>query len=288
MQHNDDSPKREDSPKRSRPSLLTPAQQAEADRHRILSQLETGKAGKPAVRRKKSLVWVGAGALAVAIAVIFGVWANHDDAGDAHLAAVSAAATGGSAVPAPAPAVPAAAAAQTASSDVSADEVLSSAAPAAVIQEDRAAQAQDKKQSLGEMLENNSEAAVSPAAGKHDPNMLSSALETPSANAAASQPAHKAVVKEKPKAKPATVAKTPRPKEKEKTTPEEENDIALLAALVAHTQSEERRAEPPKKPRVSLDEQLNQCRKLSKTKAAQCHERVCEGRSKTGGCKVKE
>lgn len=287
MQHNDDSPKP------SRPSLLTPAQQAEADRHRILSQLETGKVGKPTTRRKGwKPVWIGAGVLALAVAVMAGLWINQDYESDAHIAAVSAAAAGTAAGAAPArPAASvdttSASAAPSASGEVSSDEVLSSAAPAAVIQEDRAAQAQDKKQSLGEMLENNSEAAVSPAAGKHDPSMLSSALEKPSAGAAPQSP-HKAAAKEKPKAKPATVAKAPRPKEKEKTSPEEENDIALLAALVAHTQSEERRAEPPKKPRLSLDEQLNQCKKLSKTKAAQCHERVCEGRSKTGGCKGKE
>lgn len=53
-----------------RPSLLTPAQQAEADRNRILTKLEHGKAnpGFGARGRGRGLVWGGAGVLALVLA----------------------------------------------------------------------------------------------------------------------------------------------------------------------------------------------------------------------------
>lgn len=53
-----------------RPSLLTPAQQAEADRNRILTKLEHGKAnpGFGARGRGRGLIWGGAGVLALVLA----------------------------------------------------------------------------------------------------------------------------------------------------------------------------------------------------------------------------
>ncbi|KQQ44366.1 hypothetical protein ASF61_21755 [Duganella sp. Leaf126] len=253
--------------------MLTPAQQAEADRQRILSQLESGKAGAPAVRRKRPrTLWLGAAVVCLAIAVIAGLWwwSDADSAPNPSSATAAAADTP-------------AAAGNSAASDVSSEEVLASAPPAAVIQEDHAARAQDKQQSLSDMLDTPAHASDKP-----NGNELSKALESPSGPPAAAP--HKPATSDKPKHKPKTnptVAKSPRAEEKTKTSPEEENDVALLAALVAHTQSE-READPaPAKPRrLSLDEQIAQCNKFSKTKAAHCRERVCDGRSKTGACKV--
>ena len=94
--------------------------------------------------------------------------------------------------------------------------------------------------------------------------------------------AAKPVHKPKPKPAPKETKKAPA---EPATMPEQESDIALLSALVAHAQVAER-AEAPKKPKLSLKEQLAQCKKFGKTKAAECRERVCQGRTKTGDCKV--
>jgi hypothetical protein len=254
--------------------LLTPAQQEEADRNRILSTLESGGgAGKPAAKRGPSryaLAAMGLGVLALAAGV--GMWVTRETAHDDAMATVVAASKEAPPAPAAATVPPPAAAAE-----VSADEVLASAAPAAVINEDRAAQqAPEKQQSLSEMLNAGGEPA--PKAG-HD--VISKALETPSAGAAPKSAAKPAP---KPKPKPAAKEVKKAPSEPA-TTPEQESDIALLSALVAHAQAAER-AEAPKKPKLSVKEQLAQCKKLSKSKAAHCHERVCEGRTKTGDCKV--
>jgi len=266
--------RKDESPKSSRPSLLTPAQQEEADRNRILSTLESGSgAAKPAAKRGRArLVWAGLGVALLAAAVGIGTWVTREAAQSDVMSSVAAASK--DLPPAPAPAAPAPAAAE-----VSADEVLASAAPAAVINDDRAAQeAPVKQESLSEMLNAGGEPAAKPG---HD--VLSKALETPSAGAPApAKSAAKPAPKPKPKPAPKETRKAPA---EPATTPEQESDIALLSALVAHAQAAER-AEAPKKPRLSLKEQLAQCKKFGKTKAAECRERICEGRTKTGDCKV--
>lgn len=270
--------RKDESPKTGRPSLLTPAQQAEADRNRILSTLESGGVVKPS--RKPARRWpliAVLGIVGLALLVGAGVWAARDAGRDELLASGEATVT------------PAAAATAASPAEVSADEVLA-AAPAATINEDRAAQAAPEKQeSLSDMLSAN----TAPAKSDHDE--LSKALEsTPAAPVAkaapksAPRPAHADTVKRVEKAKPKPAAKSDITVAREpKTTPEQENDIALLSALVAHTQSLEP-AEAPKKVRLSLKEQLAQCKKLVKSKAEQCRERVCDGRSQAGECKVKK
>lgn len=264
--------RKDESPKPSRPSLLTPAQQEEADRNRILSTLESGVgAGKPAAKRGPSryaMAAMGLGVLVLAAGV--GTWVMRETARDEVMTTVVAASKEAPPTPTVAPAPPPAAPAE-----VSADEVLASAAPAAVINDDRATQqVPEKQQSLSEML--NAGGQPAPKAG-HD--VISKALETPSAS---SKIAAKPVPKPKPKPVVKEVKKAP---SEPATTPEQESDIALLSALVAHAQAAER-AEAPKKAKLSVKEQLAQCKKLSKSKAAHCHERVCEGRTKTGDCKV--
>ena len=286
MQHKDESGRS------SKPSLLTPAQQAEADRNRILSQLETGKAGKPAVRRARSRgAMIGAAVAVLALAAGIG-WMMQGRDADRQLAAVAAAgkddvaragtgAAGAAGTAVAATATPAGTdtASDTAAATTGAATPSDAAAPAAVIQEDKVAQAQDKEQSLSDMLDEGGTPV------KADHAALANTLEaTPAAaKTAASRTQQKVVAKEKAKPKSTTVAKAPREPE---ATPEQENDIALLSALITHAQAEERAA-APKKPRVPLKEQLAQCKKLGGAKAAQCHERVCDGRSKTGECKVR-
>jgi hypothetical protein len=265
--------RKDDNPKTGRPSLLTPAQQAEADRNRILSTLESGGLVKPSRKplRGRPLI-IGGGVVALALLIGVGVWVARDAAQDQSLLAAAA-------VPpatAPTPASPA---------EVSADEVLA-AAPAATINDDPAARtAPQKQESLRDMLDANS----APAKSDHDE--LSKALESTPAVAraapkAAPKPAHADTAKrvEKAKPKPAAKAETKAAREP-KNTPEQENDIALLSALVAHTQTLEA-PETPAKVKPSLKQQLAQCKKFGKTKAEQCRERVCDGRSKTAECKV--
>ena len=269
--------RKDESPKPSRPSLLTPAQQEEADRNRILSTLESGSgAAKPAATRGRSpLVWAGLGIALLMIAVGIGTYVTRESAHSEVMTSVAAASKElpPASAPAPAPAAPA---------EVSADEVLASAAPAAVINDDRAAQqAPVKQESLSEMLNAGGEPAVAAAKPGHD--VLSKALETPSAGAPA--PA-KSAAKPVPRPKPKPVVKeTKKAPAEPATTPEQESDIALLSALVAHAQAAEK-AEAAKKPKLSLKEQLAQCKKFGKTKAAECRARICEGRTKTGDCKV--
>ncbi|SEN05843.1 hypothetical protein SAMN05428959_1012 [Duganella sp. CF517] len=266
--------RKDESPKPSRPSLLTPAQQEEADRNRILSTLESGGgAGKPAAKRGRSrLAWAALGVAMLAIAVGIGTYVTREKAHSEVMTSVAAASKDlpPAAAASPAPAVAA---------EVSADEVLASAAPAAVINDDAAAQqAPAKQESLSEMLNAGGEPAAKPS---HD--VLSKALETPSAGAPApAKSAAKPV--QKPKPKPAAKESKKAPAEPA-TTPEQESDIALLSALVAHAQAAEK-AEAAKKPRLSVKEQLAQCKKFGKTKAAECRARICEGRTKTGDCKV--
>jgi hypothetical protein len=211
----------------------------------------------------------------LALLAAFGLWFTKEAAHDELLASIAE-----SSKDVPPPAAPVVTPQQTApaptAAEVSADEVLASAAPAATINDEHPAQqAPEQQQSLSEMLNSGGVAAPKPT---HD--VLSKALETPSAGAA-----HKSAPKPAPKPKPKPVAKEAKnlPTEPPNSV-EQENDIALLSALVAHAQAVEQ-SSAPKKPKLSLKEQLAQCKKFTKSKAAQCRERICEGRSKSTECK---
>jgi cytoskeletal protein RodZ len=274
--------RKDDSPKPSRPSLLTPAQQEEADRNRILSTLESGGAGKPVIKRRSRSPWawavLGVGGLALLAA--FGMWFTREAAHDELLASIAESSK--DVQPPPQAAVVSAQQAATVppTGEVSADEVLASAASAATINDEHPAQqASEKQQSLSEMLNAGGQPAPKPT-----PDVLSKALETPSAGSAPKSPP-KSSPKPAPKPKPKPVVKEGKnlPTEPPNSV-EQENDIALLSALVAHAQAVEQ-ASAPKKPKLSLKEQLAQCKKFTKSKAAQCRERICEGRSKSNECK---
>jgi hypothetical protein len=284
--------RKDESPRPSRPSLLTAEQQAEAERNRILSTLEPGgAAARPAPRSGRArLVWGGLGAL---LLLAGGGWLARD-AGQEQRLSTMATATAGEALlaspganPPPPPSTP---------PEVSSAEVL--AAPAATINEEGAAH--EKQASLADML---SAGASSAPAAKADGGLLGKALDKPSpaprsaaatSRADSGKPAPKAAPKSAPKPAPKQVGRQaakplPVPKAAAKarpardTTPEQDSDIALLSALVAHAQAT---AEAPTKPRLGLAEQLAQCKAFGKTKAAQCRARICDGRSKSGECKL--
>jgi hypothetical protein len=266
----------------------------EAERNRILSNLEGGGAAARGAARPRARWWVGIGLGALAL-VAGGAWLADGDAGDtpAEPAVVAAA-------PAPAKAAPAPA-----------------AAPAATINDvgHAAAAPPPKQQSLKEML-----SAPSTPAPKASADVLSKALEsppaptrTPRAAAGRSDEANKklaqarierkhaeaqaklkkkAQAKEKEQAK--AVAKT-RAKAEAKTRAEArakanarkkkaepDSDVTLLQALVAHAQAH---PEPARRP--GIEAQLKQCEQSGKDGAAEsCRARVCAGRAGTdAACK---
>jgi hypothetical protein len=267
-----------------RPSLLSAEQQAEADRHRILSSLDTKPGAKaaaatsaasaaPAKGRNGLMVWgaLGVGALAVVGGAL--AWMASTPADEA--SAIAAA-------PAPAPAAVASAAPVAAAPP--AEPEVSTAA----ILEDTAAvspPAEGKLPALKEMLEG----PAKPASG-HDE--LKQALERPSAKAPAPALAHvdrkpehkadkadkaeklklaqKAAAKEKAVAKAKAEAKQP------------DNDVTLLAALMAHLQTR-----PPVKKTSSPADQLKTCKQYNAAGEEQCRARLCAADAKKEPeCKV--
>ncbi|WP_157792402.1 hypothetical protein [Janthinobacterium sp. GW458P] len=228
---------------------MTPAQQAEADRSRILNHLEGGGRPAPVPREgRRSGRWaVWGGMLAGALLLLAtGAWlGQRETAAQAEPALASTA---------PAPETPA-----VASAPVTA---------AASIREEEQALPQ---QSLSEMLGAGMPAPVSaPVPSPRD--VLSQALETPQKSA------RKAAPPKKPPAKPLKPAAPAKPA----TTPEQENDVALLAALVSHAQA----GTAPKKAAPSLQAQLLQCSKLRPAAADGCRQRTCAGRVDKPLCKA--
>lgn len=258
MRSNDDSPRPS-----TRPSLLTPAQQAEADRNRILTKLEGGKSAVPDTGKHggRLAAW---SAMAVAALLLLGAgaWlgqrdgATTSDAAETEAASVRPAAAVAKPVTTTTPEAPAAA------------NINEEAPP--------------PRQSLSEMLGAGTPAEASKAAPAAS-DILSRALETPASSAP--KPGHAPL--KKPVAKPARPA-TPANKA---TTPEQDNDVALLAALLSHTSRTQQAPAPtktpaPKKTTPSLQAQLQQCGKLKHQAAGQCVARVCARRADNQQCKA--
>jgi hypothetical protein len=221
----------------SRPSLLSAAQQAEADRNRILTNLEGSAAGKPS--RGRTALVAGIGLLALAAAG--GAWFGADTMQAANQAGPASTPVATVLATAPAPA-----------------DVL---APAAATIHDE--QAPQHRPTLDDMLNSRPETAPGTTA-----NVLSNALEAPSkakpaAPKAGNTASKNTASKEKPLRKPAP------PKQ------ESDSDVALLAALLVHTQ-----ANMPT--RASALAQLKQCGKMSAPEAEQCRVRVCDARQVPG------
>jgi len=136
------------------------------------------------------------------------------------------------------------------------------------------------QQSLSEMLDAGATAtAATAAAGNaraaHPDDVLSKALETPSPPPAAVKPAVKAL---RPAAKKPPVkgpAATPARRA-------EDSDVALLSALLAHTQA----APVPKKTASGLRTQLQQCATLKRDAAGACRARACQGHAGNAQCKA--
>ncbi|WP_161911724.1 hypothetical protein [Janthinobacterium sp. Ant5-2-1] len=253
MRTHDDSPRLP-----ARPSLLTQAQQAEADRNRILTTLEGGNTGSSARSRRGRLsLRAGMGAAAALLLLVAaGVWLGQrgERAGDDDGLAAPFSLPIASAVEAP----PAAASIH--------DEAPSGAAV--------------PQQSLSDMLDAGAAATAATAAARnasaaHPGDVLSKALETPSPPAAAVKQTARAA---RPAAKK-TPAKVPTATPARRA---EDSDIALLSALLAHAQA----APAPKKTAAGLRAQLRQCAALKRDAAVACHARACQGHGDNAQCQA--
>ncbi|WP_426322089.1 hypothetical protein [Pseudoduganella sp. R-43] len=190
--------------------------------------------------------------LLIAVALAFVSFGGSEPAAET-VAAAAAPATAPASAAATAPAAaPAGAAEQPAQpADNSPLGALNAPQVAAIIDESPPPVVGKPKESLKQMLESGTPAASKPAAAK--------------------------AVRKPAKEKPA------RESEQEATQPsaEEENDVQLLAALVAHA-----KYDTSANARMSLSKALDQCKKQGKQDAARCRLRVCEGRWKKNECRV--
>lgn len=272
------------------PSLLTPAQQAEAERNRILSTLEASGGKRSATSSPKARhgsrapwMWAFSGLLVAAVAGGAGLWYGQQREPSAPV--IVAAAT---------PEV-------VAQTDVAANGAAAPAAaePAtAIIEEDhqaRSAPLPDAQPSLSEMLA--AEPPAPPVAGATG-DVLSQALEAPAGAAlaaAASAPVvakvaasktdrASAPAKPKPPVKRVAAVK-PAPKAVPKPAPAPDGDVMLLSALIAHAQASE--PAPQARTRASLEQELAYCKKQPKAELAACRKRACDGRAAAAACKVK-
>jgi hypothetical protein len=262
-----------------KPSLLTPAQQAEADRNRILTKLEHGRADVAGAKgsRNRILAWGGVSVAAVALLTGGGLWLFGERTAEVPHQ-VSYAVTP---APAVAPSSPSPAGVDAgASAAVIHDEVPGAVTPVVAL----AAPAQPvAATAAGGPLD----AAPAPKPGPAD---LKAALENGSVDA---------------KSKPARLAGSPtRPSGKTRPSTEsrrhavaaeqQDSDVALLSALVAHTHAgraaEEPAPPPAPKPRTrSVKDELKSCGKLKSKKARQCRVEACSGHHKSDpSCKALE
>lgn len=293
MQRND-----ECSPTSGRPSLLSSEQQAEADRHRLLDTLDGApdpdRTGSPRGRRKYS--WIAAGLVAfVAIVAGSAAWLTSEGEKEIILA---------STVPLPATPPPAAPLAlEPLPMNPEADHVSTAAVLEDVPASDAAPggiEAEEGGDELKSLLERNADTAAVPA--EHTAAMAAPAYEAvPTAALAAAagpQAAPKKAVVTKvaasgPVRKPLarkTAKKTARkslaaaakkkPSAKPKT--QHESDVALLAALMAHS-----KATQPKKVSTAA-QKLRQCKTLgSVAQSDQCRARLCASSAKNeAACKT--
>lgn len=250
----------EDSPKPPpRPSLLTAAQQAEADRHRILTRLEGGRTAHPALaaRGRGRAVRYGAMAATALLLLAAGGWLGQRTT-DEQVASAAA------------PDLPVEAAPPVAARTAPATAPASAPAPA-LIRDEAPAADPAPRQSLSEMLV--AGAAPPPGADRPAAGVLSKALERPSPPAKTS-PA-RTPPRQLARAAPAPAKKSAAKPAAPAANHAEDRDLALLTALLAHAQAAPAR---PQKAAGALQAQLDQCAKLAPDAAAACRTRTCKGR----------
>jgi hypothetical protein len=263
LQHSDERPTTS-----GRPSLLSSEQQAEADRHRILSGLDNKPgattAGAEKARRGK-MTWLIAGAAVLALGAGSMVWLTSEGEKEIVLAGTA---------PLPSTAAPAAAlASEPAAPHVEAEEVST----AAILEDTpviaaKPAPVTGKKAPVDEltkMLERHPAAPVHVAAKPPAKKPVVLAKAAPAKAKAEDKPQPTAMasnIEPVIKKKPGAVAAKPLSKQ--------DSDVALLAALVAHSKA----VQPKKSPTAT---KLQQCKTLpSVAEAEQCRARLCAASAK--------
>lgn len=243
----------------ARPSLLSAEQQVALDQHPVAPLASPAAAAPaPAAARRKPL-WLAAGvAILAGAAALAATQFGSEPESVPTLAAAPTVAPAPATSPAPTEAPPANAANGVTpdAAAVATPAVLAAALDApqpqtATIVDEAPVAVAKPKESLAQMLEGGAAPASKSAPAK--------AVKKP----VASKPA-------KPAAKPQS-----------STPAEPDNDVALLAALVAHA-----KYDTSANARVSLPRALEQCKKQGKQDAARCRIRVCEGRWKKDECRV--
>lgn len=224
-----------------RPSLLSTEQQAEADRNRILSKLDGKPEAKVASHGKAA--WLAVGAAVVSLCAGAALWGAYDTPAD--VAQAGAAPT----EPVQAPVVTAAPAAAPAEPEVSAAAILDEVAGAA------------GTESLQDMLD-----APAPAKPAEQDELTQLLAAAPAAAV------HAPATKTPPKPRAEKVAHKPAPRKKNAAAPakpvrQADSDVALLAALVAHSKAPQART-------------LKQCKQLGGAEAEQCRARLCASSAK--------
>lgn len=237
-----------------RPSLLSAEQQNALEKHQPTPVAPVPQAG--AAPRRKHAWWVaGMGVLAVVAA--FAVVQSGEAEQPATTLAAAPVAPPPATPPAAAQAVPAAivdgAAPPAAGAPDTAAVGAAVPAVAAIVDEAAAPLQPDAKpkESLAQMLES----GVPPA-----PKVV-----------AAPKPVRKPVKQKSAKPSDRAVA----------AAPEQDTDVDLLAALVAHA-----KFDTSANARLSLPKALEQCKKQGRQDAARCRIRVCDGRWKKEECRV--
>lgn len=262
MQHSDERPTTP-----GRPSLLSSEQQAEADRHRILSGLDGSPAGTTAgaeKARRGKFTWLVVGAAVLAMGAGSMVWLTSEGEKEIVLAGTA---------PLPstaAPAVPLASEPVTAPPSAEADEVSTAAiledAPVIAVKPAPVAEKKPLVDELTKLLENKipapARAAAKPAVKK--PVVVAKAAPA------------KAPAKPRPMAMASNVEPVfkKKPVVAAKPVVRQDSDVALLAALVAHTKASQPKPNSPAA-------KLQQCKTLaSVTEAEQCRARLCAASAK--------
>lgn len=234
-----------------RPSLLS-AEQQNALENQPAAPAAVELPAAEAPRRKHLWIAGGVSVLVVAVAVAFMSFGESEPTAETLVAAPTPApVTAPAAAPAPAPVATAAEAVPPADASPLAALTASTPQVAAIIDESPPPVAAKPKESLKQMLESGTPAAPKPVAAK--------AVRKP--------------MKEKPAKELAPEGGAP--------SAEEENDVQLLAALVAHA-----KYDTSANARIPLSKALDQCKKQGKQDAARCRIRVCEGRWKKNECRV--
>lgn len=235
----------------SRPSLLSAEQQNSISQAIGTPAAVPAAATRAPAASRRTRIWLVPAVLVMALAAGLALMQSSDaDPPSVTLAAAATVAT-----PAPATATPPP---PPADAPPVQPEAVPAAAPVAAIIDEAPAQVEAKPtESLAQMLESGATPVAKPAPAK--PVRKEVARKTVASKQA--KPA------EKPKAM--TVAAEP------------DNDVELLAALVAHA-----KYDTSANARLSLPKALEQCKKQGKQDAARCRIRVCDGRWKKNECRA--